>query len=232
MRGKIILIEGTDCSGKETQSKLIVENLNKMNTKAEYFSFPNYDSPTGKIVGGPFLGKTSICKGFFKEGSSNVDGKVASLYYAADRLYNNHIIEEKLSDGINIILDRYVYSNMAYQASKFKNLEQRREMYSWIEELEFDFLKLREPDVTIFLHTPVEKIQELFKKRTEEADQNEENIQYLKQAEMTYYELSQMYKFKIIECCNDMKMRTIEDINLELMEYIEDVLCKTKNIFK
>ena len=90
---KIIVIEGTDCSGKETQSKLLLKRLNEENISTEYITFPNYESPTGKIVGGPYLGKESISNGYFEEGAANVDPKVASLYYAADRLYNKHIIE-------------------------------------------------------------------------------------------------------------------------------------------
>ena len=61
MKGKLIVIEGTDCSGKETQTKLLVEKLDKLNIKCVRLSFPMYDTPTGKIVGGPYLGKDYIC---------------------------------------------------------------------------------------------------------------------------------------------------------------------------
>ena len=86
--GKLILIEGTDCSGKETQSKLLKNKIEKDNKTCVYFSFPNYDSPTGKIVGGPYLGKEEISHSYFSEGAVNVNPKVASLYFAADRLYS------------------------------------------------------------------------------------------------------------------------------------------------
>ena len=88
MRGKIIVIEGTDCSGKETQSKLLVKRLTEKGIKCASFSFPMYDTPTGRIVGGAYLGKPEICDGYFKEGAPNVDPKVSCLYYAADRKYN------------------------------------------------------------------------------------------------------------------------------------------------
>ena len=65
--GKFIVIEGTDCSGKETQSKLLVEKLNSLGKKAVRITFPNYDSPTGKIVGGPYLGKEEISPCWFPE---------------------------------------------------------------------------------------------------------------------------------------------------------------------
>ena len=77
---KLIVIEGTDCSGKETQSRLLVERLNNMGYKAIRMTFPNYDSPTGKIVGGPYLGKPEISPCWFPEGAVNLDSEVASLY--------------------------------------------------------------------------------------------------------------------------------------------------------
>ena len=85
---KLIVIEGTDCSGKETQSNKLIENLRRDNIKVCKYSFPNYTSPTGKIVGGPYLGKSYICDGWFPEKAPNVDAKVSSLYFAADRKYN------------------------------------------------------------------------------------------------------------------------------------------------
>ena len=94
MKGKLIVIEGTDCSGKETQSNLLVSALNEKGIKTEKFCFPYYESATGKIVAGPYLGKKDYCEGYFAEGATNVDPKVASLYFAADRKYNiNKILE-------------------------------------------------------------------------------------------------------------------------------------------
>lgn len=86
MKGKFIVIEGTDCSGKETQTKLIEKKLKEQGYKCMRLSFPVYDSPTGEIVGECYLGRHS--KSFFKEGATNVDPYIASLYYAADRKYN------------------------------------------------------------------------------------------------------------------------------------------------
>ena len=129
MKGKLIVIEGTDCSGKETQTKLLLKKLNEKQIETKYFSYPNYASPTGKIIGGPYLGKKEIGEGWFKEGATLVDPYVASLYYAADRRYNYQDILNLLNKGINVILDRYVYSNMAHQAGKFLNKTEREKMY-------------------------------------------------------------------------------------------------------
>ena len=141
-KGKLIVIEGTDCSGKETQSKRLVEYINENGGKAVMFSFPMYDTPTGKIVGGPYLGKPEICEGYFKEKATNVDGKVASLYFAADRLYNSTLITDKLKEGYTVILDRYVESNMAHQGGKCVTLKERIKIWKFLEKLEYGLLKL------------------------------------------------------------------------------------------
>ena len=154
MKGKLIIIEGTDCSGKETQSKLLCDKLTKEGNKVFMTGFPMYDTPTGKIIGGPYLGKESICHGWFLEGANNVDAKVASLYYAADRLYNISTITEKLEEGINVILDRYTYSNLAHQGGKLESKKERDEMYEWFDKLEFGLLGLPHADIKIFLHMP------------------------------------------------------------------------------
>ena len=219
MTGKIIVIEGTDCSGKETQTKLLLKKLNEKQIETKYFSYPNYASPTGKIIGGPYLGKKEICEGWFKEGATLVDPYVASLYYAADRRYNYQDILNLLNKGINVILDRYVYSNMAHQAGKFLNKTEREKMYHFLDELEFNLLELPIPDLKIFLDMPVEYAK-ILKENRVNIDEHESNEEYLKQAYLTYKEIAKLYQFKTIECVKDGKIRSIESINDELCEYI------------
>ena len=214
---KLILIEGTDCSGKETQTKKAIERLNKENVKSVYFGFPNYDSPTGKIVGGPYLGKPAISKCLFPEGAANVEPKVASLYYAADRKYNIEKVKKYLSDGYNVFLDRYVVSNMAHQGGKIENENERMEMYKWLEALEYGLLELPKPDFTIFLHMPYKYSLVLKQGREEAPDEHEKNEKHLINAEKAYMELANLYGFEIIECVKDESIRTIDDINDELV---------------
>ncbi len=224
MKGKLIVIEGTDCSGKETQTKLLVEKLEKINKKCVRFSFPNYDSPTGKIVGGPYLGKSYICKGWFNEGAINVDPKVSSLYYAADRKYNIGKIEKMLNQGINVILDRYIYSNLAHQGGKIKDNEERIKMYKWLEKLEFDLLELPHADIKVFLHMPYEVSLILKKDREEAMDEHEASKEHLLLAEDAYKEIAKMYNFKTIECNNKNLPKKIEEINEELFDYVNSNL--------
>ena len=220
MRGKIIVIEGTDCSGKETQSKKLIEKFSNF----KYFSFPNYDSPTGKIIGGPYLGKSYICDGWFNEGADAVDPKIASLYYAADFKYNIVEINKMLDEGYNVILDRYVYSSFAHQAGKISDKKERLKTYKWLEQLEFEFLKLPQPDLIIFLYVPLEVSLKIRKKRNEPFDQLESNLEHLKHAENAYLELVSLYDFIKIDCTINNKMKSVDEINEEICKYLEKVL--------
>lgn len=224
MKGKLIVIEGTDCSGKETQSKLIIERFKKEGIEFKYFSFPNYDSPTGKIIGGPYLGKEYICKGWFKETAPLVDPKVSSLYYAADRRYNIGIINDLLNQGVNVILDRYFYSNMAHQGGKIKDEKERIEMYKWIEKLEVDLLELPLADIKIFLHVPYDVSLKLKQNRSESLDENENNKDHLINAEKSYLEIAEIYNFETIKCYKENQILSIEEINNMIYEYIKKEL--------
>ena len=154
MAGKIIVLEGTESSGKETQSKLLEKNLQKKGKKCIRFEFPMYDTPTGKIVGRDYLGKKEMGESLFKEGVQNVDPYVVCLYYAADRKYNLSKIEEYINKDYYVILDRYTTSNLAHQGSKIQDKDERFNMYQWIDKLEYWLLQLPKPDKTIFLHVP------------------------------------------------------------------------------
>ena len=214
---KLILIEGTDCSGKETQTKKIIERLNDDNIKSVYFGFPNYESPTGKIIGGSYLGKPAIGPCIFPEGATNVPAKVASLYFAADRLYNIDKINSYLKQDINVFLDRYVVSNMAHQGGQITDKTERKRMYKWLEDLEYGLLNLPKPDITIFLHMPYEFSLVLKSARSEALDELEKSKEHLIAAERAYLELVELYGFDKIECVRDGEIRSIEDINDELI---------------
>lgn len=239
MHGKLIVIEGTDCSGKETQSKRLYENLTNMGRKVKQYSFPMYDTPTGKIVGGPYLGKEYICQGYFPELAPNVDAKVSSLYYAADRKYNINKIMEDIENGYDVILDRYLFSNMAHQGGKLETKEEREKMYEWLYKLEVEFLELPLPDIRIFIHMPFEATRILKQTRIEELDQNEASEKHLKDAERSYIEVANKYDFKFIETIRDYNkeieknnIKTIDEIEEEILTYINEKINERKNILK
>lgn len=220
-RGKLIVIEGCDSSGKETQSNLLVKKLNLMGINSISLSFPMYNTPTGKIVGGPVLGKKEIGECFFKEGPVNLDPKVFCLYLAADRKYNSNIINDYLEKGYYVVLDRYVSSNMAHQGAKIDDPDERFKLFSWIDKLEYWLLELPKPDMTLFLHVPYKYSIELMKNR-ENLDANEKDEAYQQKTTKTYLELASLYNWNLIECIKDDNLRTIEDINSEILKKVID----------
>ena len=226
MRGKLIVIEGTDCSGKETQSNRLYDALKNAGMKVAKTGFPQYDTPTGRIVGGPYLGKGYICDGWFPEGAINVDPKVAALYYAADRKYNIGKINALLDNGVNVILDRYSYSNMAHQGGKIEDKQERFEMYDWLDKLEFDLLELPHADIKVFLHMPLRFSIELGKHRTEALDQHEASEDHLRNAERAFLEIADRYGFYTIECADE-DVRSRDDIEKDVVSYVMDEINKT-----
>lgn len=216
-KGKLIVIEGTDCSGKQTQTDILVNNLKEMGYNAISFGFPNYASPTGKIIGEAYLGKHS--PSYFTEGIENVDPKISSLYYAADRAYNIDIIKKHLEHGYIVVLNRYVESNMAFQGGKIKDIKMRNMMYEWLDNLEFVLLGLPRPDYVLFLYLPYEYVCTLKEKRGEYA-----NVNILHMAEIAYLELSTIYDYEKINCLDNNNLRTIEDIATEIKGKVKQYL--------
>lgn len=210
MAGKIIVIEGTDDSVKEVQSELLEKKLNDNGKKCIKFSFPMYETPTGKIVDMANISENSTR--IFPEGALNVDPYVTSLYYAADRKYNMPKISKYIDEDYYVILDRYVPSNLAFQGSKIKDKDKRFEMYQWIDKLEYWLLRMPKPDKTIFLRVPYEFI-----------DNND--LEFLKDTEDAYIELSELYNWDRIECVSDNRIRD----NNSICDEIYNLVIKMEN---
>lgn len=227
MKGKLIVIEGTDCSGKETQTKLLVERLKKDREKVATISFPMYGTPSGRIVGACLLGKPHMCDeylkenhGFFPEGGGEVDSLTALCYYAADRRYNLPVINKYLEEGYTLILDRYVTSNMAHRGGMLETKEERLKMYQKIDTLEYELMELPRPDQVILLYMPYEQACKLKKKRKELPDETEKDEKYLKRGERAYLELADIYHYDIVNCVEKDQIRTIEDINQDVYKLV------------
>lgn len=224
MKGNFFVIEGTDCSGKETQARALVDRLNKEGKKAIYISFPMYDTPTGQIIAANILGKAGYGECTFPEGTTHIPPKVAALYYAADRLYNVNLIKENLAKGYNIIMDRYVESNMGHQGAKLDSEKDKIEMLLWLEHLEYQMLDLPKPDKVIFLYLPYKYGEKLRCSRKEIFDGAERDANHLINAEQTYLLMAQTYKFVTINCIANKKIKSIDEINEELYNIVSDYI--------
>lgn len=158
--GTFIVIDGTDASGKKTQAELLVARLVQEGVSAQYFTFPRYESLTGKLIRAALEGQF----GDFK----TVSPKAASLLFAADRHEAAPNIITALEAGITVVCDRYVTANLAHQGSKIPvdQPAERKAFLEWILALEYGHLGLPKPDHTLILKVPVEISLELLQERS------------------------------------------------------------------
>lgn len=231
-RGKIIVFEGTDGSGKDTQSKRLVERLQNEGFPCEVMSFPRYHSPTGRVIGQAYLGKPDLGEGdvgWFGD-PSKLPPKIASLYYAADRMAAVPEIREITHSGKHLIFDRWVESNMAHQGGKLP-LQARKGFIKFIEKLEYKTLKLPRPNQIIFLYMPSQVATQLREKRGEPADGHESSIEHLIRAEETYLYLAEQYGWVKIDCapkktCDSLKSE--DDIAEEVYGHVIKIIKPSK----
>ncbi|MGN0452894.1 MAG: dTMP kinase [Ruminococcus sp.] len=195
-KGKIIVIEGLDGSGKATQSALLLEKL-QQNYSAKKLSFPDYENPSSTLVQ-MYLG------GRFGSDPNCVNAYAAASFYAVDRVAS--YLEKWKSDfesGTLIVFDRYTTSNMIYMTSKLPK-EEWDTFISWVEDFEYDRLGLPRPDGVIYLDMPTEVSQKLMSKRYQsdesKKDLHEKNVEFLNACRETALYSAEKLGWTVIPC--------------------------------
>lgn len=145
----LIVIEGLDGSGKSTQVNMIKEYIVEKGFNLKYLHFPRYDAP----IYGDLIGK--FLRGGFGD-IEHVHPQLVALLYALDRSDSSAQIQQWLKEGYVVLLDRYVYSNIAYQCSKLSDNEEKKELMDWIFNLEYNVYKIPRPDINLFLDVPLD----------------------------------------------------------------------------
>lgn len=222
--GKLIVIEGTDSSGKETQTKRLFEKLEEQGLKVKKISFPNYDSPACEPV-------KMYLAGAFGEDAMKVNPYPVSTMYAIDRYASFKIEWEKFykEDGV-IVTDRYVTSNMVHQASKIKDLDEKKQYLNWLEDLEYEKMGIPRPDLVIFLNMPTEMAVKLMAERKnkitgeEKKDIHERDREYLKESHANACKIANIYNWKEIKCSDGERIKTIEEIGAEVFSLVKEVV--------
>lgn len=221
MKGKLIVIEGIDGVGKETQSRMLYEEIKKNTEKCILLHFPNYDSPSSALV-------KMYLNGEFADNPYDVNPYATSTFYACDRCATFLKTWGKLyDDGYIVIADRYVISNLIHQGSKFKNSEDFDKFKIWLENLEYEKFKLPKPDIVLYLSMPFEESSALIRNREKKLAQNdihEKNTNYLNQTADFAEKLSLKDGWTKIKCSEDGILRSRNDIHAQIMNEIRRIL--------
>ena len=219
--GKLIVIEGTDGSGKSTQFKRLTEHLQKKGQDFRTLVFPRYSEPSSALIR-MYLG------GEFGTNPSDVNAYAASSFYAVDRYASYKQDWGKwYEDGGLIVSDRYTTSNAVHQASK-EPKEKQDEFLKWLYEFEYDRLGLPRPDLIIYLDVPTAFTEQLMRRREQQtnthADIHEQDMSYLATCRETGRAAAKYYGWHIIDCVRNGQMRSIEDIHSEIYALVEKCL--------
>lgn len=217
-RGKLIAIEGTDGSGKATQVRELIERAEIDGLEFSTFSFPRYNTPTGKIVREYLQGKYGD--------PVEINPAFAAKLYAADRQAASPEINSLLLKRTDIICDRYTGSNLAHQGAKLTG-DLREGFVKWCEDLEFKQLGIPKPDLTILLNLPAEQAIKAMEKQAREKDGHEASRNYQQKVVETYLWLAKTKPdWILIDCMNGDERRKIDDITEEMWEKILQFMFK------
>lgn len=219
--GKLIVIEGTDGSGKSTQFRLLSEHLQQDNVIFKHIVFPRYQEESSALIR-MYLG------GQFGTKPSDVNAYAASAFYAVDR-YASYKMDwgQWYEEGGVVLSDRYTTSNAVHQASKEPG-EKQPEFLSWLYDFEYDKLGLPRPDLTLYLDVPTDFTEKLLRHREQDtntkADIHEKDMAYLATCRETGRAAAAYYGWTVISCVKDGQMRSIEDIHAEIYNHVKKCL--------
>jgi dTMP kinase len=221
-KGKLIVIDGSDGSGKATQTKLLVNKLKKDEIKVRTLDFPRYESNFfGKFIGECLTGEY----GDFL----TLDPHITSVLYAADRFESSDKLKKWLDDGFTVILDRYVSANQIHQGGKIFDPVKRKKFLQWLDKMEYDIFKLPRPNKVIYLDVPIATSVGLLRQAQQKKqyqkdgkkDLVEQSRDYLENARRSALWLARESKDWVrVECVKNEKLRTIEDIHNEICSYL------------
>ncbi len=227
-KGKLIVIDGTDGSGKATQVGLLFKRLKKEGRKVKVVDFPEYY----KNFFGEFIGH---CLSEQYYNFLNVHPKIASVLYAADRWESSKKIEDWLKGGYIVIANRYVSANQIHQGGKTKDAKRRNDFLKWLDKMEYEVFKIPRPDMTLYLDLPTEIVLKLLKHRDsskmhraylkKKKDVHEKDVNFLKNSRKSALKLAEETKnFVKIDCAQNEDILSREEIHKMIYEKIKKII--------
>ena len=219
--GKLIVIEGTDGSGKSTQFRLLTERVAAEGHTFQKLVFPQYAEDSSALI-------RMYLRGEFGSKPSDVSAYAATAFFAVDRYASyKKVWGQWYEDGGLILSDRYTTSNAVHQASKEPE-EKQAEFLKWLYEFEYDKLGLPAPDLTIYLDVPTDFTEKMMRSReaatNTHADIHEQDLEYLATCRRPGKAAAKFYNWTVIDCVRDGAMRSIEDIHEEIYRHVLNCL--------
>lgn len=210
----LIVIEGLDAAGKGTQSRLLLEALEKQPGGARAVQFPDYASPSSSLV-------KMYLAGEFGTSPDAVNPYAAAAFYAVDRFASyQKDWKQDYQNGVTILADRYVTANQIFQLEKLPR-DQWEDFLLWVEDFEYGKLGLPRPDRVIFLDMPVEVSQKLLLKRyhgdEKQKDIHESDRAFLERCALCARFAAERLGWQTILCAEDGEPRPVEDIHREVL---------------
>lgn len=219
--GRLIVFEGTDGSGKATQTELLCQTLEARGTPFRRLAFPRYDEESSALIR-LYLG------GAFGSRPDDVNAYAASTFYAVDRYASfKQDWGEYYRQGGLLIADRYTTSNAVHQTSKLPQ-EQRSPFLDWLFHFEYDLLELPRPTRVLYLDLPTELSEQMMRRREQAthttADVHEQDEEYLRRCRENAVFVTDYCGWTRIDCAKGGIMRSREDIHAEVLDKLHDLL--------
>jgi dTMP kinase len=222
-RGKLIVIEGTDGSGKGTQVTKLIERLKKEKYPVEITDFPQYGKASAYFVEKYLRGEYGTSK--------EIGPYIASTFYALDRFDKSFEMKKILDSGTHIVSNRYVSSSMGHQTGKIEGKVHRDKYLKWVDNFEHKMLNSPRADLIIFLNVPPAIGQKLVDQKVpreytdgKKRDIHEADLDHLKKASEAYKYISQKFNWKVIECTKKGKLMGVDEIHKLVWEKVRKVV--------
>jgi len=227
-KGKLIVIDGTDGSGKATQVAYLMDKLKKEGYKTKMVDFPEYY----KNFFGKFIGH---CLSEQYYNWLNVHPKIASVMYAADRWESSEEMREWLKKGYIVVANRYVSANQIHQGGKIKSAKKRADFIKWLDQMEYEVFKIPKPDLTLYLSLPISIVTKLLKDRDsskmkreylkKKKDVHEEDINFLINSRKSALKLEkEVSNFIKIECSENGKILSREQVHDMVYKEVKKII--------
>ena len=216
-KGKFIVIDGSDGSGKKTQWGLLKKRLRQEKIPYLAADFPVYQSFFGKFI-------KRYLHGDFGD-PEKIDPYHASFAYALDRFFAKEKIEQALAAGKIVVANRYMESNKVHQGAKFTNRAKLNQYLDWLDNFEFAKMKVPKPDSVLYLHVPTDISRRLIKQRGRKTDGHEKNVAYQKKVVKTAKYLCHKYRYwQQVNCVEKGELMSRKAIHEMVWERVKKIV--------